>query len=114
MLAGEPGSGKTLFALRLLVHGARNCDPPGIFVAFEKTSKRIVANTENFGWKLAGLQRKKVFFMDAQPTPDLIQSDEFDLNGMLAALGVNMKEIGARRILVLPSDLPPKRFQVSA
>ena len=62
------------------------CKEPGIFVAFEETSKRIVANAESFGWKLAELRRKKLFFIDAQPMPDLVQSGDFDLGGMLAAL----------------------------
>src|ERR1700723_1591756 len=97
LLAGAPGSGKTIFALQFLVHGARCCKEPGIFVAFEENPKRIVANFETFGWKLAGLQKQKLFFLDAHPTPDLIQSGTFDLSGMLAALGAKAKEMGARR-----------------
>ena len=84
LLVGGPGSGKTIFALQFLVHGARTGREPGIFVAFEETSKRIVANAEGFGWKLAELLRKKLFFLDAQPAPDLIRSGNFDLSGMLA------------------------------
>ena len=56
LLVGGPGSGKTLFALQFLVHGAQHCNEPGIFVAFEKTPTRIVANAESFGWKLADLR----------------------------------------------------------
>src|ERR1019366_2270035 len=88
LLVGGPGSGKTVLALQFLVHGAQDCKEPGIFVAFEETSKRIVANAESFGWKLAELRRKKLFFMDAQPMSDLIQSGDFDFGGMLAALEV--------------------------
>jgi circadian clock protein KaiC len=62
VLEGGPGSGNTLFALRFLVHGAQEYDETGIFVAFEETSKRIVANAESFNWKLVELQRKKLFF----------------------------------------------------
>jgi len=118
LLEGGPGSGKTLFALRFLVHGAQDYDEPGIFVAFEETSKRIVANAESFNWKLAELQRKKLFFLDAQPTPDLIQSGNFDLGGMLAALGAQAKAMGARRIVfdaidivlaLLPDDAAKRR-----
>ena len=65
----------------LLVYGAQDCQEPGIFVAFERTSKRIVANAESFGCKLAELRRKELFFMDAQPMPDLVQSGDFDLSG---------------------------------
>ncbi len=105
LLEGGPGSGKTLFALRFLVHGAQDCNEPGIFVAFEETSKRIVANAEGFDWKLSELQHKKIFFLDAQPTPDLIQSGNFDLGGMLAALGAQAKAMGARRIVFDAIDI---------
>ena len=99
LVMGGPGSGKTIFALQFLVHGATNCKEPGIFVAFEETPKRIVSNFEGFGWKLAALQRKNLFILDAQPTPNLIQSGSFDLGGMLAVLGAKAKEMGARRIV---------------
>lgn len=120
LLEGGPGSGKTIFALSFLVHGARDGGEPGIFVAFEETSKRIVANAEGFGWNLAALQRKKLLFVDAQPTPDLIQSGGFDLSGMLAALGAQIETMGARRIvfdaldivLALLPDLAAKRREI--
>jgi circadian clock protein KaiC len=100
LLVGGPGSGKTILALQFLVHGARGCKEPGIFVAFEEASTRIVANAEAFGWKLAELQQKrKLVFMDAQPMSDLVQSGNFDLGGMLAALEAQTRETGARRIV---------------
>ena len=49
LLVGGPGSGKTVFALQFLMHGARDCKEPGIVVAFEESSKRMVANAEGFG-----------------------------------------------------------------
>jgi circadian clock protein KaiC len=120
LLVGGPGSGKTVFALQFLVHGAQECKEPGILVAFEESSKRIVANATSFGWKLAELQQKKLFFMDAQPLPDLVQSGDFDLGGMCAALEAKVKEMGARRIvfdaldvvLALLPDLALRRREV--
>jgi circadian clock protein KaiC len=99
LLVGGPGSGKTILALQFLVHGAQDCGEPGIFVAFEETSKRIAGNAESFGWKLADLRRKKLFFLDAQPIPDLVQSGTFDLSGMLAALEAQIKDMKAQRIV---------------
>jgi len=72
LLSGGPGSGKTIFGLQFLAHGAHDCNEPGIFVAFEETSNRIVANAEGFGWNLPELHLKKLFFLDAQPSPELI------------------------------------------
>src|SRR4026207_1709165 len=74
LLMGGPGSGKTILALQFLVHGARKCKEPGIFVAFEETSKRIVGNAQGFGWKLPQLLGEKLFFLDAKPVPDVVQS----------------------------------------
>lgn len=100
LVSGGPGSGKTIFALQFLVHGARNAREPGIFVAFEESSDRLTTNARAFGWDLAALLRtKQLCFMDAQPRPDLIQSGTFDLGGMLAALGAQCKKMGARRIV---------------
>jgi circadian clock protein KaiC len=100
LLLGGPGSGKTVLALQFLVHGARDCKEPGIFVAFEETSKRVMANAESFGWNLEELHRKqKLFFMDAQPLADLVQSGNFDLGGMLAALEAQARAMRVRRIV---------------
>src|SRR5688572_22268478 len=72
LLVGGPGSGKTILALQFLVHGARAAREPGIFVAFEETPARIVANAAGFGWNLPELARKgTLFFMDAQPLPEI-------------------------------------------
>jgi circadian clock protein KaiC len=99
LVEGSPGSGKTIMALQFLINGARLYNEPGIFVAFEERSTRIMANAEKFGWDLVELQKKKLFFLDVQPKPDFVQSGGFDLNGMLAALAAKAKAIKARRIV---------------
>jgi circadian clock protein KaiC len=106
LLVGGPGSGKTIFALQFLTHGARGHREPGIFVAFEESSKRILANARSFGWNLAELRPKNLCFVDAQPEPGLIQSGDFDLNGLLAALEARTKETGAQRIVLDALDIP--------
>ena len=99
LLVGGSGSGKTVLALHFLVHGARHCSEPGIFVAFEESSGRIVTNAVSFGWPLAALQPRKLHFVDAQPLPGLIQSGNFDLCGMLAVLDAQARKMKARRIV---------------
>ncbi len=105
LLVGGPGSGKTIFAVQFLAHGVHHCNEPGIFVAFEETPQRIMSNFESFGWDLAQMPTDKLFFLDAQPAPDLIQSGTFDLDGMLAALGAQADAMGARRIVFDALDI---------
>jgi circadian clock protein KaiC len=120
LLLGGPGSGKTIFALQYLINGARMYGEAGIFVAFEETSERILANAESFDWELGQLQKKKLLFIDAQPSYDLVQTGDFDLCGMLAGLGLQAAQMKARRIvfdaldilLALLPDLPARRREI--
>lgn len=120
LLVGGPGSGKTIFGVQFLMYGVRNASEPGIFVAFEETSQRIAANFQAFGWKLDEMQPDRIFFVDAQPDNDLVQSGEFDLTGMLASLQQQADEMGARRIvfdaldvvLALLPDAPSRRREL--
>jgi circadian clock protein KaiC len=120
LVQGGPGSGKTIFGLQFLVNGARHFNEPGIFVAFEETSQRIVANAESFDWGLERLRRKQLLFVDAQPQPDMAQSGDFDLCGMLAGLEAQAAAHKARRIvfdaldivLALLPDLAARRREI--
>ena len=99
LLTGGAGSGKSVFALQSLVNAVRGRQEPGIFVAFEESTRDIAANAAGFEWGLSALARHKLFFMDAQLSPEVVQSGEFDLTGMLAMLKAKKEEMGARWIV---------------
>jgi circadian clock protein KaiC len=105
LVEGGAGSGKTILSLQSLVNGARFENEPGIFVAFEESAERIMANARTFGWDIEALEKKKLFFLDAQPAPDLVRSGGFDLGGMLAALEAKAAEIKAKRIVFDAIDI---------
>jgi circadian clock protein KaiC len=111
LLVGGPGSGKTIFGVQFLWHGAKICDEPGIFVAFEESPKRLLDNFRSFGWKLAELQETKLYFLDAQPIPENIQIGDFDLSGMLASLTSKVDKLRARRVVF---DALDNRFGIIA
>jgi circadian clock protein KaiC len=99
LLKGGAGSGKTVFALQCLVNAARERDEPGIFVAFEESPPQIIANAAGFDWDLPALVKNKIFFLDANLSPEVVHSGEFDLGGMLAMLKAKKEEMGARWIV---------------
>src|ERR1700730_14889676 len=86
LVMGGPGCGKTVFALQKLVNGAKSTKEAGIFVAFEESTRQIVANAATFGWDLPALETKNLFFLDARLSPDVVKAGEFDLIGMLDIL----------------------------
>jgi circadian clock protein KaiC len=93
LVTGGSGSGKTVFALQMLVNGAREMGEPGIFVAFEEQSKEIIANAASFGWDLPALTKDKLFFLDARLPADVITTGNFDLGGMLASMEAKAQEL---------------------
>jgi len=99
LLRGGPGSGKTVFALQTLAHAARKRHEPGIFVAFEESPAQIHANAATFEWGAPGAYGKDLHFFDANLSPEVIQSGQFDLQGMLAMLKAKKDEIGAKWIV---------------
>ena len=99
LVMGGAGCGKTVFALQALVNGAQRTKEAGIFVAFEESSHQIVANAATFGWDLPGLERKKLFFLNAQLTPETVKSGEFDLIGVLNLLHAKAAKMHATHIV---------------
>lgn len=95
---GGPGAGKTVFALQLLVNGARHHNEPAIFVAFEENSRQIIENAAAFGWDLPALEKERLFFLDARLSPRSVNGD-FDLSALLASLDAKVEEMGIKRIV---------------
>lgn len=96
LIMGGLGCGKTVFALQTLVCGAHKLAEPGIFVAFEESTREIVANPATFGLGLASLEGKPLFFLDARPSPDDVKAGDFELAGLLAIVHAKAQQLGAR------------------
>ena len=99
LIVGGPGCGKTILALQVLVEGARRAHEPGIFVAFEERAREIVKDAGAFGWDLPGLQKNRLFFLDAHLDSSTVHGGAFDLVGLLAGLSAKARQLGARRIV---------------
>jgi circadian clock protein KaiC len=99
LLKGGPGSGKTVFALQCLVNAARERRERGLFVAFEESTRQIVANAAGFDWGLRALIKRKLCFVEARLAPEVVHSGEFDLSGLLAMLKAKKDELGATWIV---------------
>lgn len=120
VILGGPGCGKTLLALQTLVNGARHYGEPGIFVAFEESTRQIIRNAGSFGWNLAELERKELFLLDAQTRPEDLKVGDFNLMALLAGIAAKAKKMGAKRIvfdsidvlLSLLDDIAKERHEI--
>lgn len=102
VVAGTPGSGKTVFATQFLAHGIAEQGENGVFVTFEEPPADIEANMRSFGWDMPRWRKeKRLAFVDASPshTDELVIGD-FDLNGLLARIKHAAENVHAKRVVL--------------
>ncbi|MEO8752886.1 MAG: ATPase domain-containing protein, partial [Casimicrobiaceae bacterium] len=71
----------------------------GVFVAFEEDSESILVNAATFGWGLPALLDRRLFIVNANVSPDTVQTGNFDLGGLLSAIGGLVKQFDVRWIV---------------
>lgn len=105
LVAGGPGTGKSIVGLQFLAEGARRGEP-GIFVTFEERAGAVRRNAMTLGIDLLEMERKdKLFVLEARPDVSAIVSGDFDLSGLLAILGGKATRMGAKRIVIDAVDI---------
>jgi circadian clock protein KaiC len=102
LVTGAAGSGKTLFGVEFLVHGARELDEPGVLLSFEETAADIADNVASLGFDLGALERDGRLLVDAfrvDPS-EIVATGAFDLEGLFIRLSAAVEEIGAKRVVM--------------
>jgi len=94
LILGRPAAGKTVLALQIL---ARALERGGgaIFVSFEESRRQVLRDAASFSWSHHLQDEQRFELIDARPTPGARVSGEFDLEGLLAAVGLCVERTGA-------------------
>jgi circadian clock protein KaiC len=100
LLAGHAGTGKTLFSIEFIVHGIEKYNEPGVFVSFEENPADIATNVASIGFDLARHQaenRLRILHIELD-ADELVETGDYDLDGLFLRLGAAIDATGARRI----------------
>ena len=102
LVCGGAGCGKTLFSMQFLVNGALKFDEPGAFIAFEERPEDLAANVASLGFDLEDLQARNLLAIDhvAIDPADIIESGEYNLEGLFLRLGLAIDSVGAKRVVI--------------
>jgi circadian clock protein KaiC len=102
LIVGGPGSGKTLFSMEFLVNGATKFNEPGVFFSFEETEKELAQNVASLGFDVKALEKKKMLAIDyvKVEAAEVIETGEYDLEGLFVRLGYAIDSIGAKRVVL--------------
>lgn len=102
LVCGGAGSGKTVFAMQFLLNGATEQNEPGVFVSFEEPTNELVTNIASIGYDIPALVRKKKIVIDHVhlERSEIVETGEFDLDGLFIRLEHAVTQIGAKRIVL--------------
>jgi len=95
LLAGSPGSGKTIASAQYLYHGAMRLNEKGIYVSFAERRETFMKNMQRFGFDFQTLEDKGDFrFLD------MMTSEEDAIASVLDMIMSEVSTMKARRLVV--------------
>src|SRR6201994_2579858 len=102
LICGSAGSGKTVMGLEFLVHGAKDFNEPGVFMAFEETEHELTQNIASFGYDLEQLEKAGKISIDHVflERSEIEETGEYDLEGLFIRLESAVNAIGAKRVVL--------------
>jgi circadian clock protein KaiC len=102
LVCGGTGTGKTLLGIEFLVRGALEHDEPGVFVTFEERPGDLAKNTSSLGFDLKHLIacKKLVIEQIEIDRNAIVETGEFNLDGLFIRLGAAIDSVGAKRVVL--------------
>lgn len=102
LVCGGSGSGKTLLGMEFLAIGARDYGEPGVFMSFEENADELAVNVASLGFDVRALEREKKLCVDYVriERSEIMESGEYDLEGLFIRLAYAIDSIGARRVVL--------------
>ncbi|MBI2499532.1 hypothetical protein HYV88_04795 [Candidatus Woesearchaeota archaeon] len=95
LIAGEPGSGKTIFGMHFLMEGCKKGEC-GIYITFEEKKDKMYDDMLSIGWDLKKYEEKGLFrFLEY--SPEQVKKILVEGGGMVDAM---VEKLKAKRIVI--------------
>jgi circadian clock protein KaiC len=102
LICGGPGCGKTVLGMEFLVRGATQCGEPGVFMAFEETSRELNENFASMNFLIPALCAQKKMYVEHVRVErnEIEETGEYDLEGLFIRLQRAIDSVGAKRVVL--------------
>lgn len=106
LVTGEPGTGKSIFALQFLYEGLKRGEN-GVWITADETPMDIIAQAASLGWDFEPLiQNRQLAILNAgsylNTLPGAGGEQRIDIQKAVSDLAVFVKQIGAQRLVFDP------------
>jgi len=102
LIAGGPGSGKTILALEFLVKGITEYNEHGVFLTFEENANELTTNMVTLSFDLNTLIAKNKLHIEhiEMDRTEILETGQFDLEGLFVRLEHAIDKVGAKRVVL--------------
>jgi circadian clock protein KaiC len=104
VVAGGPGSGKTMLGMQFLAAGS-GCGEPGIMLSFEESREKLMTDFGAMAFPHVAAIGTSIEIIDGRPTDDTTINGSFDLTGLIATLSAFNRHHGTRRLVIDAIDV---------
>ena len=101
LVAGETGTGKTIFSLQYLYNGARMYGESGVYVTIDEKPEHVVEDAASLGWDLEALIDNNLLLI-VELTPYFTSLRRLDAKEIVENLRSYITEIHAARLVIDP------------
>ncbi|RLE73713.1 MAG: recombinase RecA [Thermoprotei archaeon] len=107
LIAGETGTGKTIFSLQFLIHGALNGEP-GVYLAIDEPTEHLLRGVRRFGWSIVDelIEKRRLLFLDMRTHFSRIylrdEKRRIEPRFVIEQILKNVDRIGAKRLVIDP------------
>ncbi len=95
LVAGGPGTGKSIFAMQFLIEGIKSGEP-GIYMTFEEKKDKFYEDMLEFGWDLQKYEDEGKFAF-LEYTPEQVKKVLTEGGGIIEAI---IEKVKAKRIVI--------------
>lgn len=97
LLSGGAGTGKSIFCLQYLYHGAKEKGEPGVYITLEEGPHNLWWNTQRFKWDVLPLEQQNLLrIYKFEPTKDILD----DLDEQNNRIIEKAKSLKAKRLVI--------------
>jgi len=102
LVAGGPGSGKTLLGVSFLVNGAQSLGEPGVLLTFEENAEELAQDVRSLGYDLDKLIEQKKLVVDYVHVDrsEIEETGQYDLEGLFVRLEHAINQVRAKRVML--------------
>ncbi|KQQ87867.1 ATPase domain-containing protein [Massilia sp. Leaf139] len=101
LIEGRPGTGKTTFGLRYLIHGVSVGDEC-LYLTLSESREELTATARSHGWNLDGIVIEEIMPMSADTTSSqtILLPTDTELSALVARIADRIAHSGAKRVVI--------------